>query len=80
MHVQEPLPGGPPDPSAEDEEHHRLPGLPGGVLLHVSIWTHAEGQHLAPTLIQMPQAEGWIQLRVNAPAPGYTLAPTVTTP
>jgi hypothetical protein len=26
LHIQEPYPGAPPDPSPEDEEHHRLPG------------------------------------------------------
>jgi hypothetical protein len=74
--VQEPLPGTPPDPAAEDEEHHRLPDK---TMLHVSVWRHAEGDRLSPALVQVPQAEGWIQLRVNAPSAALT-PPTTKTP
>lgn len=77
LHIQEPLPGALPDPSPEDEEHHRLPH---GLLLHVSVWTHADGAERSPALVQVPQAEGWIQLRVNPPGIGYVLPPTVKTP
>lgn len=77
LHIQEPYPGAPPDPSPEDEEHHRLPG---NFVLHVSVWTHADAAGLSPALVQVPQAEGWIQLRVNAPGPGYVPAPTVPAP
>jgi len=77
VHVQEPVPGALPDPSPEDEEHHRLPS---GILLHVSVWLHADGERLSPALIPLPQNEGWIQLRVNAPTPGYQPPPVVKTP
>lgn len=75
--IQEPAPDALPDPSPEDEEHHRLPH---GLLLHVSAWTHADGTELSPALVQVPQAEAWIQLRVNPPAIGYVPPPTVKTP
>jgi hypothetical protein len=75
--VQEPLPDSLPDPSPEDEEHHRISP---GMMLHVSIWTHADGTELSPALVQLPQNEGWIQLRVNPPTIGYAPAPTVKTP
>jgi hypothetical protein len=75
--VQEPLPDSLPDPSPEDEEHHRLAS---GMMLHVSVWTHADGTELSPPLIQLPQNEGWIQLRVNPAAVGYAPPPGVRTP
>jgi hypothetical protein len=75
--IQEPLPDSLPDPSPEDEEHHRISP---GVMLHVSVWTHADGSELSPALVQVPQAEGWIQLRVNPPTIGYAPPPTVRTP
>ncbi|MBI3403585.1 MAG: hypothetical protein HY048_19400 [Acidobacteria bacterium] len=75
--IQEPLPDSLPDPSPEDEEHHRLAG---GMMLHVSVWTHADGSELSPALVQMPQNEGWIQMRVNPPSIGYAPPPTVKTP
>src|SRR5207248_918588 len=53
--IQEPLAGSPPDPAAEDEEHHRLPDK---TMLHVSVWIHANGERLSPALVQLPQAEG----------------------
>jgi hypothetical protein len=62
--VQEPEPGAPPDPAKEDEEHHRLPD---GTMLHVSIWTHADGLALPDRFISLPQVEGWTQLRVGPP-------------
>jgi hypothetical protein len=75
--IQEPLPDSLPDPSPEDEEHHRLSG---GLMLHVSVWTHADGTDLSPALVQLPQNEGWIQFRVNPPAIGYAPPPTVKAP
>lgn len=62
--VQEPLPGTLPDMAPEDEEHHRLRD---GTMLHVSIWTHADGERLSPALVQVPQAEGWTQWRIKTP-------------
>ena len=77
--IQEPAADALPDPSAEDEEHHRLSGT---VLLHVSVWVHAGGAMRDPlALVHTPQAEGWTQLRAGplttsfplmAPAPQPT--------
>ena len=61
---QEPDPGAPPDPAREDEEHHRLTD---GTMLHVSIWTHADGVDLPARFISLPQVEGWTQLRAGPP-------------
>lgn len=74
--IQEPVAGTPPDLAAEDEEHHRLADK---TMLHVSVWEHADGDRLSPALVQLPQAAGWVQLRVNAPVAGY-LPPAVNTP
>ncbi len=63
--IQEPDPGAPPDPAREDEEHHRLTD---GTMLHVSIWTHADGLDLPARFISLPQVEGWTQLRAGPPA------------
>ncbi len=60
--IQEPDPGAPPDPAREDEEHHRLAD---GTMLHVSIWTHADGLDLPARFISLPQVEGWTQLRAG---------------
>lgn len=62
--IQEPDKGAPPDPAKEDEEHHRLTD---GTMLHVSIWTHAEGLDLPAHFISLPQVEGWTQLRIGPP-------------
>jgi hypothetical protein len=62
--VQEPDKGAPPDPAKEDEEHHRLTD---GTMLHVSVWTHAEGLDLPAHFISLPQVEGWTQLRIGPP-------------
>jgi len=67
--IQEPDKGAPPDPAREDEEHHRLAD---GAMLHVSIWTHADGLNLPSHFISLPQVEGWTQLRVGPP---QTIAP-----
>ena len=63
--VQEPEPGAPPDPAAEDEEHHRLVN---GTMLHVSIWVHVEGRRIGTRLVRLPQAEGWTQLYAVGPS------------
>ena len=63
--VQEPEAGAPPDPAAEDEEHHRLVN---GSMLHVSIWLHANGRQIGPRLVRVPQAEGWTQLYAVGPS------------
>jgi len=70
--IQEPVQDAPPDPSPEDEEHHRLPG---GLLLHVSVWTHADGIDLSSHLVQAPQNEGWMQMRATPPALGAAAPP-----
>jgi hypothetical protein len=74
--IQEPDQGAPPNPSAEDEEHHRLPG---GQMIHASIWTHPDGAELPSQLVSLPQVEGWTQLRASppqvAPQPAATEAP-----
>lgn len=67
--IQEPDKGAPPDPAKEDEEHHRLTD---GTMLHVSIWTHANGLDLPAHFISLPQVEGWTQLRIGPP---QTVAP-----
>jgi len=61
--IQEPDKGAPPDPAAEDEEHHRLAD---GTMLHVSIWTHPNGTDLPARFISLPQVEGWTQLKTGA--------------
>jgi len=74
--IQEPTPEAPPDPSPEDEEHHRISST---VMLHVSIWVHAGGASVgnALSLIRAPQAEGWTQVRANPLTPSFTpMAPT----
>jgi hypothetical protein len=63
--VQEPEPGGPPDPAREDEEHHRLVT---GTMLHVSTWVQPDGGRLAHRIVRLPQAEGWVQLYAVGPS------------
>ena len=65
--IQEPEAGAPPDPAPEDEEHHRLAD---GTMLHVSIWSRADGRAGTPAQIRLPQAEGWTQLYAVAPGGG----------
>jgi hypothetical protein len=69
--AQEPEPGAPPDPAAEDEEHHRLVN---GSMLHVSIWIHAHGENIGTGLVRLPQAEGWTQLYAVGPPPQFQLS------
>jgi len=74
--IQEPTPDAPPDPSPEDEEHHRLSST---VMLHVSVWVHADGATLGNslTLVRTPQAEGWTQVRAGPLTPSFApVAPT----
>jgi uncharacterized protein DUF6162 len=64
--VIEPEPGAPPDPSPLDETHHRLPGLPDGTTLHVSIWQVPENTRRSGfSAVALPQNEGWTQLLVG---------------
>ena len=64
--IQEPEPGSPPDPAPDDEEHHRLPD---GIVLHISVWKHADGSRLEVALAPLPQARGWVQIVGRAPVP-----------
>ena len=63
--VLEPDPALPPEVFVEDEEHDRL--LDGSVL-HVSIWNHPDGVRVPVSVVQVPQAEGWIQLYAAGPS------------
>jgi hypothetical protein len=65
--ILEPEPGAPPDPSPNDEEHHRLIN---DVLLHVTVWSHPNGPTpVMKGLIPVPPAEGWTQHLGRAAAP-----------
>ena len=63
--VQEPDPAAPPEVYVDDEEHDRLVD---GSILHVSIWSHADGARVPARFVQLPQAEGWTQLYAAGPA------------
>jgi hypothetical protein len=67
--VQEPDPAAPPDVFQDDQEHHRLID---GTILHVSIWSHADGLRVPIRFVQLPQSQGWIQL--------YAVEPSVAQP
>jgi hypothetical protein len=61
--VIEPDTGAPPDPSPNDETHHRLAD---GTTLHVSIWQVPENRRTSGfTALPLPQNEGWTQLLVG---------------
>jgi len=62
--AQEPEPGVPPDQTFEDEEHNKLLD---GTMLHVSTWSYADGMHVTPKLVRVPQVEGWTQLYAIGP-------------
>ena len=62
--AQEPAAGVPPDQTFEDEEHNRLLD---GTMLHVSTWSHADGMRVSPSIVRLPQAEGWTQLYAIGP-------------
>jgi hypothetical protein len=65
--VQEPDPAAPPDVFQDDQEHHRLID---GTILHVSIWSHADGLRVPIRFVQLPQSQGWIQLYAAVAASG----------
>ncbi len=69
--IQEPEPGVPPDQTFEDEEHHRLLD---GTMLHISIWTHANGAGIPVRVTTAPQVEGWMQLYAVGPGAGAAAA------
>ena len=61
--VIEPEAGAPPDPSPNDETHHRLPD---GTTLHVSIWRVPENIRQGGfSAVQLPQNQGWRQMVVG---------------
>jgi hypothetical protein len=63
--VQEPDPAGPPELFQDDQDHHRLVD---GSILHISIWNHPDGAAVPATFVQVPQAQGWVQLYAADPA------------
>lgn len=70
--VQEPEPNTPPDPSPNDDEHHRLPD---GTTLHIFVWMHRFGGRVAPAFVPQPQADGWIQVFSAPPNPVTPVRP-----
>ena len=61
--ILEPEAGAPPDPSPNDETHHRLPD---GTTLHVSIWQMPENTRRSGfSALALPQNEGWEQMLVG---------------
>ena len=62
--IQEPIPGAPPDPASEDEEHNKLPD---GTMLHVSIWKHDDGGAVKVALTPLPEVAGWKQIYGRKP-------------
>jgi hypothetical protein len=68
---QEPIPGAPPDPAPNDEEHHRLPD---GTVLHLYFWMHRVGGRIAPEFVPSPESSGWMQMLY---APSNPIRPTV---
>jgi hypothetical protein len=64
--IQEPIPGAPPDPAPNDEEHHRLPD---GAVLHLYIWMHHVGGRVPPGFVPSPASSGWIQILYAPPNP-----------
>jgi hypothetical protein len=64
--IQEPTPGVPPDRTPNDEQHHRLAN---GDVLHVSVWTHADGARIADGTLSLPQTSGWTQLLAGSAPP-----------
>lgn len=65
LFVQEPDPSLPSEPYQNDEEHAQLVD---GTLLHVSIWQHGNGTRIPPSVVRVPQAEGWSQLFAVGPS------------
>lgn len=70
--IQEPESGAPPDPSPDDDEHHRLPD---GTTLHIYVWMHRFGGRVTPAFVPQPQAEGWVQVFAAPPNPLFPLRP-----
>jgi len=68
--IQEPVPGAPPDPAPNDEEHHRLPN---GTVLHLYVWMHRVGGRMPSDFIPSPESSGWMQV-LHAP-PNPTILP-----
>lgn len=64
--IQEPEPNAPPDPSPNDDEHHRLPD---GTTLHIYVWMHQYGGRVKPAFVPQPQADGWTQVFSAVPNP-----------
>jgi hypothetical protein len=72
---QEPIPGAPPDPAPNDEEHHRLPD---GEVLHLYIWMHRVGGRVPPQFVPSPESSGWMQILYAPPNPIRSpLAPAI---
>jgi hypothetical protein len=68
LEIQEPLPGLPPDPAPNDEEHHRLPD---GTVLHIYVWAHRYGGQLEPGFVRQPESVGWTEVFSTPPNPVY---------
>jgi len=68
IEIQEPEPNLPPDPSPEDEEHHRLPD---GSMLHLYVWMHRYGGQMPVGFIRQPQNAGWVQVFSTPPNPAF---------
>ncbi len=64
--IQEPEPNAPPDPSPNDDEHHRLPD---GTTLHIYVWIHRYGGRVKPGFVAQPHADGWTQVFSVPPNP-----------
>jgi hypothetical protein len=70
--IQEPTPGVPPDRTPNDEQHHRLAN---GDVLHVSVWTHADGARIADGTLSLPQTSGWTQLLAGSASSSSPASP-----
>lgn len=64
--IQEPEPGALPDPSPNDDEHHRLPD---GTTLHIYVWMHRYGGQVPAAFVSQPQAGGWTEVFSTPPNP-----------
>ena len=64
--IQEPEPGALPDPSPNDDEHHRLPD---GTTLHIYVWMHRYGGQVPAAFVPLPQNSGWIEVFSAPPNP-----------
>lgn len=75
--IQEPEPNAPPDPSPNDDEHHRLPD---GTTLHIYVWMHQYGGRVKPVFVPRPEADGWTQVFSVPPNPILPARPAPTGP